>query len=205
MGKFEIQVDPAEQSVPVDFYRFTDENFPPRYKAMTSRLQAKIPKMFGWQMVPDYDYYIWIDSSFALLNPDSVKWFLEQCEGVDAAFFKHPDRNTIQEEADFIKNKIAEGNRYLCCRYPNELGDEELAEIRADKDFVDNLLIAAGFFIYRNNEKIHNLMKEWWYFTSRYNVNDQLGLPYAIYKSGCKVKIINENYLKCPYLTFTRK
>jgi len=202
MGNFDRVEEPIKQSIPVDFYRFTDDNFPPRYCAMTPRLQARLVKLFGWQMIPNYDYYIWVDSSLTITNPDAVKWLLKQCSGVDMAFFKHPDRDTIQEEYDFIKKKIEEGNYYLCPRYTNELLDEQLAEIKADKGFTDNLLIASGVFIYKNNPKVHNLMKEWWYHTSRYHIVDQLGLPYAIYKSECKVNIIKEHYMKNPYLKY---
>ena len=60
MGNFDKNIDPVEQSVKADFFRFIDSNFPPRYQAMTSRFQARIPKMFGWQMNPGYDFYIYI-------------------------------------------------------------------------------------------------------------------------------------------------
>jgi len=208
-NNFEKDFKYVDQSIPVDFYLFNDENFPPRYKAITPRLQSKIPKMFGWQLAPGYDYYIWVDGSFAL-SPDTAKWALDQCKD-DAAFLKHPYRNTIQEENDFIKERIQRAadrkspNRYTYRRYFHELFDEQMTEIQSDKGFIDNLLIASGFFIYKNNEKVHNLMKEWWYFTSRYNLVDQLSLPYAIYKSGCKVTIINEDFMNTPYLKWSRK
>src|ERR1035437_9134074 len=95
LGSFDKPVEHARQSVPCDFFHFTDENFPPRFNSMTSRLQARIVKILGWQMVPGYDYYIWVDSSCALSRPDSVNWFLEQCRNVDMAVFKHPHRKTI--------------------------------------------------------------------------------------------------------------
>jgi hypothetical protein len=204
MGNFDKMIDPVEQSVPFDFYRFTDKNFPPRYCAMTPRLQARIPKIFGWQMIPDYDYYIWIDSSMGIISPDTVKWLRMQCEGFEGAFFVHPDRQTIREEADFIKKKISEKNYYLSPRYTNELIDEEMKEIESDKGYKDNLLIASTVFIYKNTEATRNMMKEWWYHTSRYHIVDQLGLPYAIYKSGMKINLINEHYMKTPYLKYVR-
>ena len=222
IGDFDEVKEDVIQSIDATFYRFTDNNFPPRHMAMTSRLQARIPKMFGWQMCPGYDYYIWKDSSLAMLHPDSIKWFLEQCPG-DIAFFIHPDRKTIQQEADFIKKRIKDGSKYLSTRYANELIDEQLAEIQGDKTYTDNLLLATGSFIYKNTPKVHALMKEWWYHTSRYHSVDQLGLPYAIYKtdcnvtiinkdgkpyaiydSKCSVRVINEHYMHTPYLTYVR-
>lgn len=205
MGGFESQKVFSGQTEEVDHHNFTDENLPPRYLSMTPRMQARIPKIFGWQMAPDYDIYIWVDSSLSLLNEDSVKWFLKQLGDADMAFFKHPDRSTIQEEHDFIKHKLEFGGPYLKKRYTNELLAEQLAEIKADKDYVDDLLIASSAFVYRNNSKVQEMMKEWWYHTSRYHSVDQLGLPYALKKSGCKFNIIEDNYLKTPYLTYTRK
>jgi len=204
MGNFDKNIDPVEQSVKADFFRFIDSNFPPRYQAMTSRFQARIPKMFGWQMAPGYDYYIWVDSSCAIENPDTVDWFMKQGSVTDLAVFKHPDRNTIQEEADFVKKKVGQKDRYLLSRYDNELIDEEMAEIKADKDYVDDKLFASTAFIYHNTPKVQAMMKEWWYHTSRYHIIDQLGFPYVLNKFKCTLNIIKEHYMHTPYLTYVR-
>jgi hypothetical protein len=204
LGTFDKESDPVAQSVPADFYKFDDKNFPPRSKAMTLRLQARIPKMFMWQMVPGYDAYIWYDSSLAVESPDMVKWFLEKLGDADAVFLRHPDRKTVHEEAAFIKEKVWKHHYYVAPRYSYELVDEEIAELESDPGYVDNLLIASTAFMCRNNDKVHALMKEWWYHTSRYHIIDQLGLPYAIYKSGCKVNVINDNYLRLEHLKHTR-
>ena len=208
LGSFENDADERKwtaQSVPCDFYKFTDENFPPRNAALTPRLQARIPKMFFWQLAPDYKYYIWFDSSLSVTSSDMVKWFLEKLGDYDAVFLKHPNRSSIASESEFLKKKLSENDYYIVPRYTNELIDEELAEIQADKNFIDNTLLASTTFICRNNEKVQSLMKEWWYHTSRYHIIDQLGLPYAIYKSGCNVNIINDNYMRLEHMTHVRK
>jgi len=204
-GKFEENHEWINQSIPCDFHRFTDDNFKPRQAALTPRLQARIPKMFAWQLLPDYKYYIWFDSSLTVVSPDMVKWFSEQLGDYDAVFLKHPQRNTVAEEAQFLKQKIADLDYYLYPRYKNELIDEELIELQMDKGYTDNLLLASTTFMYRNTEKTQALMKEWWYQTSRYHIIDQLGLPYAIYKSGCNVKIIDDNYRRLKHMKHVRK
>lgn len=204
LGDFDKRIDYAPQSVPYDFYLFTDENFPPRYCAMTPRLQAKFPKMFGWQMVPEHDYYLWVDSSFTLPHPDSVKWFMQQCKDVDLALLKHPERNSIQQEADFLKKKFARKSQYVISRYQNELLDEQVEAIKSDKNYEDNQLFAGGFIIYRNVAAVREAMKEWWYHTSRYAIEDQLSLPYAMWKSGCNYRVVPDNFLKTPYLKYVR-
>ena len=205
LGDFDKRIDYEPQSLPYDFYRFTDENFPPRTNSMTSRLQARIVKMFGWQMVPAHDYYIWVDASCVMSHHDSVKWFIDQCVNVDMAVFKHPHRKTIHQEADYLKARLAKNCRYLTPRYKNELIDEQLAAIDSDKSFSDQNLFASTAFVYRNNSKVQNVMFHWWHHTSRYHSIDQLSLPYVLFKQRCTVRIIPENYLKVPYLKHVRK
>jgi len=201
LGGFDKQIDPVNQSVPFNFYRFTNANFPPRFNAITPRLQARIVKCFGWQMVPEHDYYLWVDSSCQLSHPDSVKWFLEQVQGHDIAVFKHPNRNTIIEEADYLRLRLAKKCPYITPRYENELITEQMAEIKND-----NLpLYASTAFIYRTTFDIKRMMKEWWYHISRYHTIDQLSFPHVLDKSWCNIKVIDENYLKIKYLKYVRK
>jgi hypothetical protein len=200
LGNFDKRIDPVVQSVPCDFRRFTDENFPPRKASMTPRLQARIVKMFGWQMVPGYEIYIWVDSSCSFQNPDSVRWLVDQCHG-DVAVFKHPNRGTVELEANYLKARLAKKCPYITPRYENELIDEQLEAIRS---IPDNHLFASTVIVYKNNEKVHKMMKEWWYHTSRFHSIDQLSLPYAIQKTNCEYNIIPDDYTKTPYITYVR-
>lgn len=200
MGNFDKRVDPIEQSVPVTFKRFTDDNFPLRHCSMTPRLQARIVKMFGWQMFPNYDTYVWIDSSCSLQHPDSVKWLVEKCSG-DLVVFKHPNRNTVREEADYLKQRLAKKCPYITPRYENELIDEQLDAIQ---DIPDTMLFASTVMVYKNNDRVREMMKEWWYHTSRFHSIDQLSLPYSIQKTGCSFSVIEDDYQKTPYLTYVR-
>ena len=160
--------------------------------------------MFSWQLVPNYDFYIWIDSSCRLSNPNSVKWFLDQCKEVHMAVFKHPHRNTIQEEADYLKERLAMGCPYITPRYENEDIDGQLAEIKSNKAFADQHLFASTAFIYRNGARTQKVLKEWWYHTSRYHSIDQLSLPYVLFTQSGLTRIIPDNYLKSEYLEYVR-
>ena len=145
----------TEQSVPYDYYFYDDQNFPPRSASMTPRLQAKIPKFFGWQMAPGYDYYAWLDSSFTMSHPDTVKWLLGNCRrGIDIATFKHDKRNTIGQKTRRVIKLLSQGSVYFHTRYDNEWLDEQVAVIEADKDYEDDLLANGGVFIYRNTPQV---------------------------------------------------
>ena len=195
--------DPPE-GASIDVFRFNDSTFPPRTQSMSSRLQARIPKMFGWQMAPGYDYYLWVDASFTISNKDYVRWCIEKIGKKDLLLFLHPDRGTIKEEAEYIEKRIKEENEYLKSRYVNELTKEQLNYIFQDESYIDNTLFATCSFFYRNIPKIIGMLENWWVHTSRFHVIDQLSLPYVIQRHWCTVEKIKDNIYKIPYLTYTR-
>ena len=209
LGSFDKMNVCVDQELPEDtkiiFHKYTDENFQPMTTAMAPRMQYRIPKLFGWQMFPDYDYYIWLDGSCSLLRSDCVKWYLEQIEDNDIALLKHPDRKNIKQETEYIEKKLQENNSYLLNRYKNGLHKEQLAECLSDPEFKDKTLYASTSFIYKNTKKVQEMMKSWWYHQSRYFTCDQIALSYVLFKHKLKVKKIDENLYNNLYLTITSK
>lgn len=186
----------------IDYWRCTESDFPQRYNAMTPRLQARLVKMFGWQFKPDYDVYLWVDSSCRLSKPDSVSWFMDALGEGDIAVFKHPHRENIKEEADYLKERIElelEGNKkeYVLPRYDGEDIDGAVEEAGPTAP-----LYASTAFIYRNTPEVHGALKAWWYHTSRFHSIDQLGFSWAI--EDLKKTVILKDYMNCDYLEFTR-
>lgn len=197
LGNFDTPVDPVKQTVDITFHRFTDENFPP-VTGLTPRLQYRIPKMFGWQMFPGYDIYIWLDGTFTLGRKDSVQWFLDQLGDNDFAFFKHPWRNTMKEETDHIEEYLKKNDKYITPRYKNGLHKEQYADCMNDADYVDDRLYTSTAFAYRDSEHVRDVLRLWWLHTSRYFTVDQIALPYVTKDSA--VSVIPENQYKCKYL-----
>jgi hypothetical protein len=159
-------------------------------------------------MAPGYEFYIWVDSSSALLHKDSVQWFLDQLGSADIAVFPHGRRNTIQQEANYLKQRLKRNCPYVTPRYENELVDEHMREIEADKGYTDDKLYHSVAFAYRLSDKIREAMHLWWYGISRYHIVDQLTFPYALWKAGCKVNVIDivrgYHHPQTPYLTHMR-
>lgn len=200
LGKFERPVPHTKQSIPHDVRVLTDMDFPPRKNSMTPRLQARIPKMMAWQMFPGYDYYIWVDSSCRLARKDSIEWFLKKLGNEDLAVFKHPHRNTVKEEADYIKHRLDIKCPYITPRYEGERLDDQMAVVNPNGE-----LYATTAFIYKNDTPAQDLLTIWWLHTSLYHSIDQLSLHTAIVNSGASHAVIPDNYLKCKYLEYTRK
>lgn len=204
LGSFDNLIGMMNQNIDADYHVFTDTNFPP-ITGLTPRLQYRIPKLFGWEMVPDYDIYIWLDGSMSLQYKDSVQWLLEQLGDADMAVFAHPWRWTIEEEVNHIEEKLKEGNKYITSRYQNGLHKEMFEIIKEDKSYLDNMLFASNVFVYRNNEKVQEMMKSWWYYQSRYFTCDQVAMPYVIDKSELDINIIADNVFKTPYVSLVSK
>ena len=202
LGNFDIPPKHVPQSVPCDFYTFTDENFRPRIKAMTPRLQAKIPKLFGWQMLAGYDYYVWLDGHGVLTSPDSIKIFYENCVDNDIVVIKHRTHSSINHEFRYMRKGITQKAEYIVARYENELMREMYHEIARDKDYVDDLMVLGGMFMYRNTGAVQKMLKEWWYYVSRYAVQDQLSFAYVLKKSGLRVKVLPHDTKVLPYVSF---
>jgi hypothetical protein len=205
LGNFDTPVDPVPQDLPegveeIAFHRFTDEDFPP-ITGLTPRLQYRIPKLFGYEMFPGYDIYIWLDGSVTLKRPDCVKWYLEQLGDADFAFFKHPTRRNIRQESEHIEEKLQQDHWYITPRYKNGLHKEMVNVALSDSDFKDNVLYTSTAFVYRASLEAIKALQLWWLYQSRYYTCDQIAQPFAMFKADAKVNVINENQYKIGYLS----
>jgi len=180
-----------------------DTSFPTRQKAFHNRMTAKIPKILGWELYPDYDVYIWIDSYFSIKKEETLKWYLDELEDKDALFFRHPFRKTVKEEAEYLLKQMKSGNQYIKDRCEGEDIEGQLATYLADPEFIDDTLISAGTFAYTKKlveNKEWNVMKEWYYHVCRWNIRDQVSLPYVLKKFNIDYALSEENILKTKYL-----
>jgi hypothetical protein len=178
-------VDQISNKYNIIFNRIDDTTETRREKSMMPRLRGKIPKMVVWETHPNYDYYVWIDSSFSLLRNDAIENMVDYCLGWDACFFSHPARTSVKQELDFVTNLIRDDNQYLIDRYSGEKMIEQVNSYFNDLNWHDNLLFACGIFIYSKSlveNKEYNLMKEWFYHNCLWSVQDQLSLPYLLHK-----------------------
>lgn len=187
----------------VEVHRFDDSTFAPRPLAMTSRLQCGLVKMFPWNFVPGATHYLWIDGS-CVPTVNAVAWFLERLGGAEIAVFRHPDRGTIREEVWFMLDRMARpGETYLNSRYKGERIAELYDAIRASS-YIDDALYASTAFMCRPTTNVRLAFEAWWLSKTAYCLHDQIAWPWILKNFGVDVCVIEENYLKCEALTFTR-
>lgn len=203
LGDIDNDKDHVSQSIPYDIYKYNNSNFEPR-QSLTPRLQAKIPKLFGWELNPGYDFYLYLDANITLASPDALEYLIEQIQDNDIVVLRHPGRPNIRQEVRYTRKGINQESMYMLSRYKGEFLKEMYDLVQEDKDFVDDLLVNGGVFLYRNTEQVQSMMKEWWYYITRYIVQDQIPFPYVLKKSGIKVKVLDHVYDKWNYLSVSR-
>lgn len=196
--------DQVSDKYEIVFNRIDDLIESPRIKAMLPRLRGKMPKMVVWEDHPGYDYYIWMDARFSILDNSAIERIVDQCLNVNACFFKHSGRNSVKQELDFVVSLMNTGNQYLLDRYEGERMTEQVEHYSKDITWIDNILFECGIFIYSKDivaNKEYNVMKEWFYHNCIWSVQDQLSLPYLLHKFGIKYKLLEGNVYSNEYIS----
>lgn len=193
-GRIGAQIqDPINGGFPnTDYYAFVDRPHKteiwqqlPLYDFSSNtgyscRINAKLPKVLSWLLLPGYDYYLWHDNICDLqLNPEDIihNWG----QNCDIALFKHPDRSCSYDEIREIgkQNKDSKENLH-----------------RSEQFLIDNNWPTQGglfeltSFVYQNTPKMRQAMLLWWELICRYTSRDQVMFPFVLHKNN-----IIHNYL----------
>ena len=190
------QVVPAEWQV--DYFTHDDKTNAKRQQ-MGPRLQAKIYRTHAHQDHPGYDYYIWLDHAFKITAPDFVKWAVDQLGDNEACFFAHPERKTVKEEIDFVTQHLPT-SPYLQERYTGDFYNIQAEYYAKDPKYKDTFLIASGCFVYKPTKRMCNALQDWFYHICRWNIQDQVSLPYVLQTNKVKFGFFDAHQLNNPYI-----
>ena len=191
-------IDQESSKYKITFNRITDSTEASRSLAMSPRLRGKIPKMLAWEDNEEYDYYIWMDSNLSPKHPKAIEEMVDECVDVNACFFQHSARYSVQQEVNFVNEEMDKGNNYLLDRYRDEKIKDQLNYYLQDKNWEDNFLLECGAFVYNKDvvsNKEYNIMKEWFYHNCIWSIQDQISLPYLLYKFNINFRMWNQHVL----------
>ncbi len=153
-------------------------------KSLSNFLLSRKIKIMGNDIVNKYDIALWMDASVEFKK--NINDFINKYMEKDDVFtcFKHGERNNILEEM----------NACLRFRKENIENINKLKEFYKKENYnYDNGLIEATVFIKRpSDKKVQETMKLWFEMLKNYAKRDQLSFNYAVFKTGLKVKYINE-------------
>ncbi len=145
-----------------------------------NRRNAKIYKVLTHIFLPEYDYYIWIDSTHAInKDPELIIERFGKDKGIGV--FNHSKRKCLFEEGQEIIRKkqddIEKVERqmkfYKSVNFQKDLGLYELSA-----------------FVKKNDFKINSLMHSWWEQICMYSSRDQISMPYVLKKYNIQPSII---------------
>jgi hypothetical protein len=158
------------------------------------RLCAKRYKVLPHILLPDADYSVWIDGTFQIniLPEEAVRRWLQIS---DVAFFKHPDRDCVYDEARVCIDHHRDNPEIL---------NDQIAKYESESYPRHQGLIAGGVIIRRHNKVIEALNEAWWGEIRRHSIRDQVSLPYVAYKLNIDYSIIPGYLWENEYFPFTR-
>lgn len=161
---------------------------------MHPRMKAKMHKMFPPPSKPN-DISIWIDASITVTDVhEMVRVCKAALEGHDVALFKHPERTNIFDEAAVsIALPKYKGLSLL----------EQVESYRREGLPEDVGLWAGGVIARRHGPKDVKFENDWWEEIQKWSYQDQLSLPYVLWKHSVVPGVIPGSVYKTAFHTWT--
>lgn len=148
----------------------------------TPELSNRFLKTFPPKDVLSYQFAFYVDGNVKI-QASLNDLFLEFKEsGADIGFFRHSDRETLREELDACEKAR---------KVPKGVGIEQIESYEND-GFVGQIPLLEGSMFFRKNTPLTaGMMTMWSQEIRKWKTRDQLGLPYAIWKSGAKLHVFS--------------
>ncbi len=185
----------------VDRIRFRQFMYPAG-ETTRNRLLAKLPKMQFYKLLDkEYDYYVWLDSKFTLLDDwlDVVLKWIEQYGQHDLVICSHSERNSIVSEYEYMKHHVRKKSKMICSKYVLKELYYQVQDYLSDSGFDDDRLFEAGFLLFSRNILNHkDFLDAWYAHNYYYTIQDQLSLPYLVQKHNIDVCALKQSVYKLP-------
>lgn len=179
IGSFDEIKGIPQQTIPVDYYCYFDNNLPYPLPNLNNRLKSKYVKIQTHRFLPGYDAYIWIDGRVEITADVFAEEMIKGLGENDVAIFSHPERETVGQEIEFMQQQMSKGNSYLFSRYGNQ-GIEKEAIFYQDKKVWHSPLFACTIFARKNNNTTNYAFDEWWRRCIEFSYFDQTMFSYAM-------------------------
>lgn len=146
---------------------------PPVWEHSDPRRTSRYHKVNPHIVLPDYDYWLWMDGNQQLAESPEKLIGTYLPKGTNFASYKHPDRSTLQEElAACIKlDKDDQG-----------LMESQIAHY-AKEGYPDvDGLLETTVVLRRKCHETDSVNDDWWDEIHRGSRRDQLSLPFVLWK-----------------------
>lgn len=201
IGEIDDLLDPVVVNKDVRYVCFSDqpqkstrvwEVLPAPIDYSDTRRHSRIYKLLAHRYFPDAEYSIWIDGNIEMAIDPIVamnQWLMDH----DLAFYKHPDRDCIYDEAeaciqlgkdhpDLLRQQV---HKYRCEGYPEHNG-----------------LVASTVILRRHTPSIALLNERWWEEYIFHSRRDQLSFNYVAHILGIQYGQIPGNIFCNEYFRY---
>ena len=211
-GDYDDLKEQPRQTLDCDFLCFTDNSsvqargwevaYRPGAPEMHPRMQAKYYKLMNHKIFAPprrwwpfnggtgrrrYDFTIWIDGSVRLKSESFVEEMIGFLGKYGMAMFVHPERDCIYAEAQVCLHPDFLKYRGLPIR-------EQVESYKFEGYPEHNGLMAAGLILRdMRRRELHQINEDWWQENLRWTYQDQLSLPYVLWKNSYGYDPINLN------------
>lgn len=159
------------------------------------RMAAKYFKLLPHKVMPDYPKTLWIDAGITLRRARRfARMALRTLDDHGIALFAHPDRPDVFAEAEFSR---------VMLKYRDLPVVEQVAHYRA-RGLPDGVGLYAGGILVRDSRqrRIRRLGRAWLRENEKWTYQDQLSLPYVLWRLRIEPAIIPFNLWENPFLGF---
>ena len=149
---------------------------PLQYIKLNHTKNQRWHKLHPYELFPDYEYSLWMDSNIDILSPSFFKdvyGAIESDERISIA--PHPDRDCIYDEMqacldhkkDTLENMQLQIDLFKKDKFPTHFGL-----------FETNILLRK-----HNDLAVKKIMEDWWWWIENHSKRDQLSLTYVLWKN----------------------
>ena len=216
-GDYDPIREPVRQSLDCDYILFTDrpDMRPPEslWKVVTfdtsqlfrihPRLRAKYFRIMAHEFFPmmsrmnhdvglhRYDHVIWVDGSVRITSPDFASFMIGSIREHGIAMLKHPTRRCIYTEAAFSAQLP---------KYRYQRISEQVEHYRQQGYPENNGLMAATVSARDLRRRdLDEVFEDWWEENLAWTYQDQISLPYVLWKHGRWYDEIDQDLTRNPY------
>ena len=155
-----------------------------------SRLMSRMIKILAdHPAMHDSDFILWHDAAFQL-HCDPVALTAAMPDDIEMVAFRHPHRNTIEEEAKAIA-KLG----YVT----TDVLEKQVQDYKAEGFPPQQMISSTGFSIRRCTEHVKTFNQVWWQEVRDRCWRDQMSVDYAIWKTGLRAEYIPGHYRDNPH------
>ena len=143
------------------------------------RLSAKLYKVLGPNYLGGYDVSLYIDANQEIISPTFVDEALADLGPHGFALHKHSFRSDIYDEAEFSETMPKYAGQPII-KQAEHYWNEGLPR--------DSGLWSCASMARARSAKLDALMNDWWAEILAWSLQDQISLPYVLWKHGITPK-----------------